>query len=237
MTALPTRLLWPAVLAIIAGATAFYLARSRLDTSPRQHRGELHGVKYVSDRSCGECHKKEFDAWSVSHHQWAMQPADESSVRGNFDNASVEHFGVRSKFFLRGGRYFVNTEGPDGKLADFEISYTFGWEPLQQYLVKFPGGRLQSLTIAWDTEKKRWFPLYPNERVKPGDPLHWTGRYQNWNLMCAECHSTNLRKNYNAEADTYATTWAEINTGCQACHGPGGKGRQQRHGPCVASQS
>ena len=111
--------------------------------------------------------------------------------------------------------------GPDGKPADFEVVYTFGIEPLQQYLVEFPGGRLQSLTIAWDTKDKRWFHLYPGEDIPPDDPLHWTGRYQNWNGMCAECHSTNLQKNYDPEADTYQTTWSEINVSCQACHGPG----------------
>ena len=117
--------------------------------------------------------------------------------------------------------YFTGL-GPDGELADFEITYTFGVEPLQQYLVEFPGGRLQCLTIAWDTERGRWFHLYPDERIPPDDELHWTGRYQRWNAMCAECHSTELRKNYDPETDTYATTWHEIDVGCQACHGPGG---------------
>lgn len=225
MTAIRSRLLWPGaaagIAALGAGVAAYFTLHSVLDTPPRQAEGELQGVKYVRDRDCAECHKREFDAWSISHHQWAMKAADESSVRGDFGDISFEHLGVPAKFFRKANRYFVNTEGPDGKPGDFEIRYTFGVEPLQQYLIEFPGGRLQCLTIAWDTEKRRWFHLYPNERIRPGDPLHWTGRYQNWNLMCAECHSTNLRKNYDAEADTYATTWAEINIGCQACHGPG----------------
>ena len=116
----------------------------------------------------------------------------------------------------------VHTEGPDGVYADFEIAYAFGVEPLQQYLVDFPDGRKQCLTIAWDTSAKRWFSLYPDDRYEAGDPLHWTGRYQSWNLMCAECHSTALDKGYDAATDTYETTWHEIDVGCQACHGPGG---------------
>ena len=112
-------------------------------------------------------------------------------------------------------------EGRDGKPAEFEVKYTFGVAPLQQYLVEFPGGRLQAPTVAWDTEKKRWFALYPNDRHAPDDPLHSTGRYQNWNMMCSECHSTDLRRNYDAKADTYDTKWAEVSVGCQACHGPG----------------
>ena len=126
-----------------------------------------------------------------------------------------------SRFFTRAGRFFVNTEGPDGQLADFELTYTFGVEPLQQYLAAFPGGHLQSLTIAWDTERCKWFRLYPDRKIPPDDPLHWTGRYQRWNVMCAECHSTRLRPNYDVESDTYRTTWAAIDVGCQACHGPG----------------
>ncbi|MEZ5592206.1 MAG: cytochrome c3 family protein [Gammaproteobacteria bacterium] len=120
----------------------------------------------------------------------------------------------------------VNTEGPDGELHDYEIKYTFGIEPLQQYLIEFPGGRLQSLTTAWDTRPaaqggQRWFNLYPDQHIGPDDPLHWTGRYQNWNGMCAECHSTHLQKNYDSASDSYQTRWSEINIGCQACHGPG----------------
>ena len=178
-------------------------------------------VAFVDDRSCARCHEAQYRQWSGSHHDRAMQPADETTVLGDFNGARLTHFGVTSRFFKRGGKFFVNTEGPDGKPADFEIKYTFGVYPLQQYLIEFPGGRLQSLTIGWDAVKKRWFPLYPNEKIAAGDSLHWTGRYQNWNLMCAECHTTSLRKGYDPATDSYRTTWSALNVGCQACHGPG----------------
>ena len=89
-----------------------------------------------------------------------------------------------------------------------------------------PGERLQALSIVWDTRPRaeggqRWYHLYPGERIKAGDPLHWTARSQNWNYMCAACHSTDLRKNYDAAADTFATRWSDINVACEACHGPG----------------
>jgi predicted CXXCH cytochrome family protein len=178
-------------------------------------------VEFVVDGLCVECHTEEFESWQGSHHDLAMQVASGETVLGNFNNKQFTHFGVTSRFFKEGDRFFVNTEGADGRMADFEIKYTFGVDPLQQYLVEFPGGRLQCLTVSWDTRQKRWFHLYPDERILPEDPLHWTGRYQNWNLMCAECHTTNLRKNYDPETDTYATEFDEINVGCQACHGPG----------------
>ena len=189
---------------------------------PRQERGvDASGVAYVDEADCAGCHQDAYTAWTGSHHDLAMQPATAETVLGDFDDATFTHLGVTTRFFRRGDRFFVNTEGPDGEPADFELTYTFGVDPLQQYLAPFPGGRLQSLTIAWDTAQRRWFPLYPDERIAPDDPLHWTGRYQNWNLMCAACHSTDLRKRYDSESDRYETTWAEMDVGCQACHGPG----------------
>ncbi len=99
-------------------------------------------------------------------------------------------------------------------------------DPLQQYLIEFPGGRMQALSIAWDSRPKaeggqRWFHLYPGQNIKAGDWLHWTSGGQNWNFTCAECHSTNLRKNFDAKTDAYKTTWSELNVACEACHGPG----------------
>ena len=178
-------------------------------------------IAYVGDRSCAECHAKQSKEWQGSNHQRAMQPATAETVLGDFNGATFSRHGVTSRFFRKDARFFVNTEGSDGKPADFEIKYTLGVEPLQQYLIEFPGGRLQSLTIAWDTGKKRWFSLYPGEKIATDDPLHWTGRYQNWNMMCGECHTTDFRKGYDLKADTYQTTWSELNVGCQACHGPG----------------
>ena len=127
-------------------------------------------------------------------------------VLGDFNDARFEYFGVRSRMFRRDGKFMVETDGPDGKLATFEVKYTFGLEPLQQYLVEFPDGRVQALALSWDTRPReaggqRWFHLYPHENVDHTDVLHWTKLNQNWNFMCAECHSTGVRKNYDAAAD------------------------------------
>ena len=181
---------------------------------------------HVGAAACRECHAAEYEAWSHSHHRQAMQVADAKTVLGDFRNAKFSYAGTTSTFSTRDGKFYVRTDGPDGKLADFEIRYTFGVSPLQQYLIELPGGKLQALGIAWDTRPKasggqRWFHLYPGQNLRAGDPLHWTGVNQNWNFMCAECHSTRLRKNFDAESGTFGTTWAEINVACEACHGPG----------------
>jgi tetratricopeptide (TPR) repeat protein len=181
---------------------------------------------YVGADACKSCHAGEYRDWWGSHHQLAMQPATEQTVLGDFRDASVAHFGVTSRFFRNDGKLFVHTDGPDGSLRDYEVTYTFGVYPLQQYLVAFPDGRLQALPLAWDARPKdqggqRWFHLYPEEHIRAGDELHWTGPQQNWNFMCAECHSTDLRKNYDEAANTFHTTWKDINVACEACHGAG----------------
>ena len=176
---------------------------------------------YVGSDSCKSCHQAAYEKWRGSHHGLAMAPAREDTVLGNFDDATFTEKGKTTRFSRKDGKYVVRTEGPDGKPGEFEVAYTFGWFPLQQYLIPFPGGRLQSLTIAWDVPKKRWFSLYPDQVIPPTDWLHWTRPAQNWNVMCSECHSTGVRKRYNPEQDTYQTTWSEISVGCEACHGPG----------------
>jgi tetratricopeptide (TPR) repeat protein len=181
---------------------------------------------YVGEPACTPCHEGQTKEWRQSHHARAMEPVSESTVLGDFDNASFSYAGITSTFSKRDGKFIVRTDGPDGQLHDYEIAYTFGFTPLQQYLVAFPGGRYQCLPIAWDTRPRekggqRWFHLYPQERITSTDPLHWTGPNQNWNYMCADCHSTNLVRNFDLATNSYKTTWSEINVSCETCHGPG----------------
>lgn len=180
---------------------------------------------FAGQAACVECHPSETAAWQRSQHAHALQPATADTVLGNFDGANVTFHGTTSTFVRRGDAFVVRTDGPDGALADFEVKYTFGVWPLQQYLIPFPDGRMQALSIAWDARSQaaggqRWFQLYPDEQIDHRDPLHWTRRYQTWNSACADCHSTNLRTNYDATLDRYATTWTDMSVACEACHGP-----------------
>jgi predicted CXXCH cytochrome family protein len=176
---------------------------------------------FVGSQICGTCHAAEAKAWLNSHHAWALRKPTPDSVLGDFNDAHFEHKGVTSRFFRRDGSYFVETDGPDGKLATFEIAYVVGAAPLQQYLVELDRGRLQALDIAWDVEGKRWFHLYPNDDVRAGNGLHWTGFYKSWQARCAVCHQTDFRKNYDPQQHAYHSTWSELAVGCEACHGPG----------------
>jgi len=181
---------------------------------------------FVGAEVCGNCHQEEHRLWQGSHHDWAMKPATSEFVLGNFDNINFEHYGDQSRFFRQGEKFFVQTANAQGEPESFEVLYTFGFYPLQQYLVALSGGRLQALNIAWDSRPEseggqRWFHLYPDEQIPHDDVLHWTGPYFTWNNRCASCHSTNLEKNYDSEMQRYDTTWSEINVACEACHGPG----------------
>ncbi len=182
--------------------------------------------EYLGSENCQSCHQTEYDAWQGSHHQLAMQAASGDAVLGDFSDSQFSKDGVISTFFKQGDRFMINTDGPDGALQDYEISYVFGVYPLQQYMVDFPQGKIQVLDVAWDSRPEaqggqRWFSLHPDEKIPAGDILHWTGPNLNWNYMCADCHSTNLLKNFDDETQTYQTSWTDINVACEACHGPG----------------
>lgn len=204
---------------VIVLTIPMHILKERYKSETATGKLPVSSATFVGREKCIDCHRKEYDQWENSHHDKAMEEANDETVLGDFNNAIFEHKGIRSRFFRRGKKFFVHTQGPDGKMADFEIKYTFGYTPLQQYLVPFPGGRLQCLPIAWDVKEKKWYRL-PNGTDDPRDWLHWTRGGQNWNGMCAECHSTNLKKNYDPKTDTYQTTWSEIDVSCEACHGP-----------------
>ncbi|MEA3469613.1 MAG: tetratricopeptide repeat protein [Thermodesulfobacteriota bacterium] len=178
---------------------------------------------FVGSTACTKCHKKEYEEWQQSHHAKAMALASADTVLADFNDSIFTKNGVSSRFYRKGEGYFVHTRGPSGEMADFEVTHTFGYYPLQQFLIPFPGGRMQCLPIAWDVDKKKWFHLYPDLDLDPEEWIYWTNQGQNWNSMCADCHSTELQKNYDPVTGTYNTQWAEINVGCEACHGPGSK--------------
>ncbi|SDP74230.1 tetratricopeptide repeat protein [Desulforhopalus singaporensis] len=200
-------------------APFFYLARDSHGPPPPP----VNKAVFIGSPKCADCHRVVYDKWQKSHHDLAMDKASDATVIGDFNNAyfTDPYQGVVSRFFREGDKFMVETEGPDGERGTFEIVYVFGVEPLQQYLVPFPGGRLQCLTIAWDTKKSQWYRLPPYEVKGPGDWLHWTRGGQNWNSMCAECHSTRVSKQYDMASNSYTTNWFAIDVGCEACHGPG----------------
>ena len=181
---------------------------------------------FVGSAACQSCHEAEYSNWVGSHHELAMQIATADTVLGDFDDTTFNYYGETTRFFTRDDGFYVTTADSSGQDREFRVAYVFGVDPLQQYLIEFPGGRLQTLAFSWDSRSaddggQRWFHIYPDEYIAPDDSLHWTGLQQNWNYMCAECHSTNVQMGYDAGTDSFDTTWSEISVGCEACHGPG----------------
>lgn len=174
----------------------------------------------VDEQQCQGCHQPQAKDWQGSHHQLAMQQATPATVPADFDNAAFQGEGETTRFFRRGDEFWVNTPGDDGKAMDFKVAYTFGIAPLQQYLIDVGDGRLQALGVAWDTEKNRWFHLYPGQGVNFKNPLHWSKPSQNANFMCVECHTTGYKRNFDAARNTFDSQWNSLGVGCQACHGP-----------------
>ena len=198
------------------------------DNSPPAEPAPEGPATFVGSAACQSCHEPEFQQWLGSHHELAMQEATAATVLGDFSDVTLDYYGETTRFSTRDDGFYVTTADASGENREFRIAYVFGIEPLQQYLIEFPRGRLQTLAFSWDSRfiedgGQRWFHIYPDEYIAPDDSLHWTGLQQNWNYMCAECHSTNLRMGYEASTDSFDTTWSEISVGCEACHGPGSR--------------
>ena len=173
---------------------------------------------------CRDCHRTQFEAWQASDHFQSMQVADENAVLGDFADAHVTFHGIESRFFRTGDEYRVETVGASGKRSVFPVRYTFGWRPLQQYLLDAGDSRLQAFDVAWDDRPaeqggQRWFHLQPDEAIAPGHPFFWTGHAMNWGSQCAACHSTNVTKRAD-ESGRLHTAYEAVNVTCEACHGP-----------------
>jgi len=182
---------------------------------------------YVGSETCGNCHAAAFANWQPSHHAAAMAAPSPDNVKGDFNESRATFHGISSLFSnTTEGGHQVETEGAAGR-EQFNVVYTFGTTPLQQYLLDTGKGRLQAFNVAWDDRPaaaggQRWFHLQPDESISPDSPFFWTRHLQNWNTRCADCHSTAVERGFDSATGQYNTRFAEISVGCEACHGPGG---------------
>ncbi|WP_457933816.1 hypothetical protein LOS73_13175 [Pseudoalteromonas sp. SCSIO 43210] len=171
---------------------------------------------------CQSCHQKQTSDWKQSDHASSMALANKDTVLGDFNNVTATHFSQKAVFYKEKDAFLVNlTE--QGTKKTYTVNYVFGFDPLQQYLIEVEKGKYQVFPFAWDSRAKalggqRWYANYANEDVKPNDRLHWLQPLQNWNGMCADCHSDNLKRNYNTEKESFDTHFSNINVGCKSCH-------------------
>ncbi|HMQ91857.1 MAG TPA: cytochrome c3 family protein [Amaricoccus sp.] len=203
---------WLAAGPVLVAALCLLAPALRANEAPRQ--------RYVGSDSCTECHGQIAGLWAGSDHALAWTRPTEASVLGDFDDASFEHGGISARFFRQDGGFAIETEDAAGVPRVFRVVGVAGIRPLQQYLLEAGPGRTQAFDIAWDVERGRWYPLYPDQQLQPGDGMHWTGPYKSWEARCAECHATGFRRRYDPATRSYSPEEAEIGVGCEACHGP-----------------
>ncbi len=171
----------------------------------------------------GQENSPELEKWRSSHHFQSMLPANEANILGKFDNLPININGKTTRFYIKDDGYWAHTDDIAGGPQEFKIEYTFGFDPLQQYLVKTDKGKYQVLPIFWDSRSadqggQRWTHIYGDDHIAPNDRLHWTQPLQNWNGMCADCHSTGFERNYDVAADQVASEWQTVNVSCNSCH-------------------
>lgn len=176
----------------------------------------------TESQTCITCHEKEVNAWRTSHHAKAMGSADAKNVLGNFDDAQLSYEGKQVKFRLEAEKYYIEMPNLSGVMKTYQVLYTFGFEPLQQYIFDAGKGKLQFFPFAWDSRPKntggqRWYVVHPEQ--EPHDSFHWSQMGQNWNQMCADCHSSDFRKNFDLNTRTYSSEYSSINVSCSSCHG------------------
>jgi len=176
---------------------------------------------YGGSGSCAECHERAYEEWRQSHHAKAQRLLLPELDHEAFEPRRTIHHGTQTATAeVQNGRYTITTIGSEGKPRSFEPIGVIGVAPLWQYLIPAPGGRLQVTELAFDPEKKDWFNVYEDEDRQHWEWGHWSQRGMNWNNMCAACHTTGYRKNYDADRDAYRSTYVELGIGCEQCHGP-----------------
>jgi tetratricopeptide (TPR) repeat protein len=213
-----------AVLRVLASAALlfFQVSQSMAEESRAEATdGSVKTAKYAGSASCEACHKDEYRQWQSSHHKLAERKPSASRDEAAFAAGQAVLSGEHSVAPRRVGRsYQILATGWNHTQEVFAVSRVIGESPLREFLTPSSGGRLQTLEAAYDPRSNDWFNVYGEENRRPGEWGHWTGRGMNWNSMCAACHNTAVRKNYDSATDSYHTTMAEPTVGCEACHGP-----------------
>lgn len=189
--------------------------------------------EYVGSKRCKDCHWREYDTWKNTLHSKFVQFPGEYTIIGDFEMnnkmtvkvtnkapkfASKE---VTTKMYKKGGKFYVNTIGPDWEAHDYEVAYVLGINRKQNYITRFPNGEIHVLPVEWDANKKTWADLNGLKESYPGDREYWSDAGRIWQLKCGGCHVTGLKINYDIAKDSFDSTWMNLGIGCEACHGPG----------------
>ncbi len=179
---------------------------------------------YAGSVSCRECHERFYQLWSTSRHGLAMQPYTAAFAKARLapQQDDVVIGGLRYRADLAKG--VVSESGPKG-MNQYKIEHALGGKNVYYFLTPFPGGRLQTLPIAYDVQSRQWFDTaasgvrhFPG--TERGQQVSWRDPGYTFNTGCYNCHMSQLSTNYDLKTDVYKTTWAEPGINCETCHGP-----------------
>ena len=168
--------------------------------------------------ACLRCHPAEVAAWRSSQHALANRLVSPELDGARFSPERVLAHGRYTIRMRRDGSRFQFVESSPAAAAEARnAEAVIGVTPLVQYLVPFPGGRLQTIDAGFDPRSNEWFYVFSDAR-QTHEWGYWTNRSMNWNSQCAFCHMTGFRKNYDPRTDTYASTWEAMGISCGQCH-------------------
>jgi len=204
----------------------------------------------ASSATCTNCHQAQVAAWSDSDHAWAMRLPETVNVKAPFQGEALTFDGLEGVFdqsdrasaddavmqraVLGSGNgvgpiqflmHLRDTKAGEIDFQRFTVRYTFGHQPLQQYLIALGKDRLQVAPFAYDTRPaaqggQRWIHLESFTGSDRFARFDWRQPLQNWNGMCADCHSRGFKRDYDPATQLFNSSFAAINVDCLACHNP-----------------
>jgi len=179
---------------------------------------------YAGSVSCRECHEQFYQLWSTSKHGLAMQPYTPEFAKAQLTPQQNDIVIGKSKYRADIIEGVVIETGAKG-INKYPIEHVLGGKNVYYFLTPFRKGRLQTLPLAYDVQKKEWFDTAASGvRHFPGGqtsaPVNWKESSYTFNTACYSCHVSQLTTNYDPKTDTYRTTWREPGINCETCHGP-----------------
>ena len=161
---------------------------------------------YAGSKSCMECHERFYGLWSTSRHGLAMQPYTSEFAKTRLTPQDKDVVIGKLKYRADLTKGVVSETGPKGT-KNYKIEHALGGKNVYYFLTPFPKGRLQTLPVAYDVNKKIWFDTagsgvrhFPG--AGSGQPVSWRDPGYTFNTSCYSCHVSQLATNYDLKTDT-----------------------------------
>jgi predicted CXXCH cytochrome family protein len=182
----------------------------------------------VGSHTCMKCHKAASDMWKDTLHnksQQVLSPSNDTVVvdwRGTVKLKAGNIPEVTVKLSRGpGGIYratLVDAKDPSKEMT-YDVVRTYGgWGWKQRYQVKI-GNNHFILPIQWNQATSRWVPYNLQNWYNDDGSLKAIAMAKSFEMSCAGCHNTGLQ--LKKVEGGYESTYVELNTGCERCHGPG----------------